>query len=76
MNDELIQHQISVHETRINNHGDRIGKIENNQAEMTVKIDNLCNSLDSLTSAIKWLICFGMTTLVGFFIWAIQSNLF
>lgn len=76
MNEELIQHQISVHETRINNHSDRIDKIENKQAEMNVKIDNLCNSLDSLTSAIKWLICLGITTLVGFFIWSIQSNLF
>lgn len=76
MNEELIQHQISVHETRINAHGDRIDKLECKQAEMTVKIDNLCNSLDDLTSAIKWLIGLVITALLGFFIWAIQSNLF
>lgn len=76
MNEELLKHQISVHETRINNHSERIDKLETKQAEMTVKIDNLCNSLDGLTSAIKWLICLGITTLVGFFMWAIQNNLF
>lgn len=76
MNEELIQHQIGVHEVRINNHGDRIDKLECKQAEMAAKIDNLCNSLDSLTSAIKWLICLIVTTLVGFFMWVIQSNLF
>lgn len=76
MNEELLKHQIQTHETRINNHGDRIDKLECRQGEMAVKIDNLCNSLDSLTSAIKWLICLVITTLIGFFMWAIQSNLF
>ena len=76
MNEELVKHQIGVHETRINNHSERIDKLENKQAEMTVKIDNLCNSLDGLTSAMKWLIGLIITSLGAFFIWVIQNNLF
>ena len=76
MNEELIQHQISVHETRINNHSERIDRIETKQAETNVKIDNLCNSLDGLTSVIKWFLGVIITGLGAFFIWSIQNNLF
>lgn len=76
MNEELMNHQITVHENRINNHSERIDKLENKQAEMSVKIDNLCESLNGLTSAIKWLIGLGTTSLIGFFMYAIQNNIF
>ena len=75
MNEELLKYQIEKHETRINNHSERIDKLENRQAETNVKIDNLCVNIASLTSAIKWLVGLGASTLLGFFIWAIQSNL-
>ena len=76
MNEELVKHQIGVHETRINNHSERIDKLENKQAETNIRIDNLCNSLDSLTSVIKWFIGVIITALGAFFIWVIQNNLF
>lgn len=75
MNEELIIHQVKTHEIRINNHGDRIDKLENRQAETNVNIDNLCNNIAGLTSAIKWLVGLGATSLVGFFMWVIQNNL-
>lgn len=76
MNEELIQHQISTHEIRINNHSERIDRLENKQAETNIRIDNLCNSLDNLTSMIKWFIGVIITSLGAFFIWVIQNNLF
>lgn len=76
MNEELLKHQIETHEIRINNHSERIDRLENKQAETNVKIDNLCNSLDSLTSTIKWFIGAIITSLGAFFIWAIQNNIF
>ena len=71
-----MKHQIETHERRINNHSERIDKLENKQAETNVKLDNLCNSINSLTSTMKWLLGVMVTTLIGFFIYAIQSNLF
>lgn len=76
MNEELMQHQINTHETRINNHSERLDRIENKQAETNVKIDNLCNSIQSLTSTMKWFLGLCATSLVGFFMWAIQNNIF
>lgn len=53
MNEELMKHQIETHERRINNHSEKIDKLENREAEMNVKIYNLCNSINSLTSVMK-----------------------
>lgn len=76
MNEELLQHLLKQFEEKLNNHGARLDMIECKQAETNVRIDNLCKSLDDLTSTIKWLMALIIVTLVGFFIFVIQSNLF
>lgn len=76
MNEELINHQLEAHERRINNHSERIDRIENRQAETNVRMDNLCKSIDGLTSTMKWFLGGTMSVMVGFFIWVIQENLF
>lgn len=76
MNEELTKHKLDVHEKRINNHSDRIDKLEQNQARLEVQIQNLVLSLDSLTAVLKWLIGLGAGALVSFFFYAIQNNLF
>ena len=75
MSQELMEHQIGVHEERINSHSKRIDKLENKQAETNVRLDNLCSSLDGLASAIKWFIGLIIGALGAFFIWVIQNNL-
>lgn len=76
MNEELLDHKVNIHETRINNHSNRIDKLEQNQAKFEIQIQNLILSLNSLTSVLKWLIGLGASSLVGFFFYAIQNNLF
>lgn len=76
MNEELVKHQIDTHEIRINNHGERIDRLENKQAETNVRLDNLCSSIDGLTGTMKWLIALIITSLGAFFIWVIENNLF
>ncbi|WP_302967443.1 hemolysin XhlA family protein, partial [Intestinibacter bartlettii] len=48
MNEELLEDKVKTHEQRINAHSDRLDKLENRQAEMTVKLDNLCSTIDKL----------------------------
>lgn len=34
MSEELLEHKVKIHEQRINNHSERIDKLENRQAEI------------------------------------------
>ena len=73
LNDEVIEYMINQHEVRLNQCIAKIEKIESNQAETNVRIDNLCKSIENLTGAIKWIIGLSLTTFLGFFIWFIQN---
>lgn len=63
---------IKRNEIRINNHGDRIDRLEQEQARTITKIDNLVDQIKSLVSVVKWFMGLAGGTLVGFFIWYIQ----
>jgi len=76
MNDELIKHKLEVHEKRINNHSERIDELEKVRAATDVKMDNLCEKLEAQTKSINWLIGLMATSLLGFFFYAVQTNLF
>jgi len=76
MENELIKHQIGVHEKRINNHSERIDELEKGRAATDVKMDNLCEKLEAQTKSINWLIGLMATSLLGFFFYAIQTNIF
>lgn len=76
MNEKLEQHILDNHEKRINNHADRLDKLEQNQVEFKVQIQNLVKSIEGLTSTLKWGLGFIMSGVIGFFFYAIQNHLF
>lgn len=76
MNEELIRNQIDTHERRINNHSERLDKLEQHEAARDVKIDNLCEKLEKQTRSIYGLIGTVATALVSFFFYAIQQGIF
>ena len=76
MNNELIVHQFNVNDKRLNNHSERIDKLEQQQSEFKAEIKNLCENIKSLTSILKWLCSLIGGSFVGFFFYAIQHNLF
>ena len=76
MDNELIKHRLDVHDTRLNDHAKRLDHIEITQAEANTMIKNLCEKIESQTKAIYWLIGLGATSLLGFFFYAIQQNIF
>lgn len=76
MNEELIEHKIELTERRLNNHDDRIDKLEQNDARKEIQIENICKSIEELTHTLKWGFGIVLTAVVGFCVYAIQSHLF
>lgn len=73
MNEELVIKQIERCENRLNNHADRIDKLEQYQAEARVEIRNLCEQIKSLVSIIKWFLGILISSSIGFIFWYIQK---
>ncbi|MCC0659239.1 hemolysin XhlA family protein [Clostridioides sp. ZZV14-6154] len=76
MNEELFEADLKRHETRINKHGEEIDELKIANIESKAELKALCENLNALTSMLKWLIGTMITTLVGFFIFAIQRGIF
>ena len=76
MNDELIEHQLKVHDERLNNHANRLDKLEQDSVALKTELKNLCENLKSLTTVMKWFITLLIGSFVGFFFYAIQNNIF
>lgn len=76
MNDELIEHQLEVHDKRLNNHGDRLDKLEQDSATLKTELKNLCENLKSLTTVMKWFITTLIGAFISFFFYAVQNNIF
>ncbi|WP_290063444.1 hemolysin XhlA family protein [Paraclostridium bifermentans] len=76
MNEEVKEHMIDVHEKRINNHSERIDKLEQSDVKRDIQIENLCKSIEGLTTSIKWVLGLFAGSFVGFFFYAIQNHIF
>ncbi|WP_346917351.1 hemolysin XhlA family protein [Clostridium sp.] len=75
MNDELIEHKLEVHDTRLNDHGKRLDKLEQDSVALKIELKNLCENLKSLTTVMKWFITLLIGAFVSFFFYAIQNNI-
>lgn len=60
------------HERRLNNHSERIDKLEQFESSTIVEIRNLIDQVKTLVNSIRWGMGLTITTLLGFFIWYIQ----
>ncbi|HGM1123366.1 TPA: hemolysin XhlA family protein [Clostridioides difficile] len=76
MNEELFKENLKRHEVTINKHNDEIDELKVANIESKAELKALCENLNSLTSMLKWLIGTMITTLIGFFIFAIQRGIF
>ena len=72
-----VEEKLDLHDKRLNNHGDRIDKLENNQVRTEVIVQNLCEQIKSLVGILKVVsistIGFILTTCVGFIVWYLQN---
>lgn len=73
-NHKRVDEKFDVQERRLNNHSERIDKLEQYQAKATVQVENLCKQIKTLVRAIWSAIGITITTLLGFFIWYVQNR--
>ena len=76
MNNEVAEHMLKDHDKRINNHDERLHRLEQNDAKRDIQIDNLCKSIEGLVNTLKWGFGFVCSGVIGFFFYAIQNHLF
>ena len=68
-----IDERLEAQDRRINNHSERLDRLEQYQSKSEEQIKNLCKQIESLVSTIKWSMGLLITTLIGFIIWYIQN---
>ena len=71
-----IDEKLDTLNKRVNNHSERLDRIEQAQSEFRIEIKNLCENLKSLTSVLKWFIGLLVGSFVAFFFYAVQNNIF
>jgi peptidoglycan hydrolase CwlO-like protein len=71
-----IDEKLDTLNKRVNNHSERLDRIEQAQSEFRIEIKNLCEDLKSLTSVLKWFIGLLVGSFVAFFFYAVQNNIF
>ncbi|MBV4417073.1 hemolysin XhlA family protein [Clostridium tyrobutyricum] len=49
-----VDARLDLHDKRLNDHADRLDRLEQNEAENRTEIKNLINKMDDFISAIKW----------------------
>lgn len=76
MNEELVKHQLVVHEKRLNDHSQRIDKLEQEGVALKTEIKNLCENIKSLTNMMKWFMTALIGAFISFFFYAVQQGIF
>lgn len=73
---ESIRENIKRNEIRINNHSDRIDKLEQYRSGTEQQIKNLVDQVSNLVTTMRWFIGLLVGSFVGFFFYAVQHGLF
>ena len=71
---QAIDEKLNIAENRLNTHGQRLDKLEQNAVRLEERLDNLIKQLSSLNNTMKWFIDNGRY--VGFFFYVIKINYF
>ena len=68
-----IDERLDVHDTRLNNHSERIDKLEQYQSKTEAQIANLCEQIKNLVTTMRWFMGLIVGSGIGFFIWYVQQ---
>lgn len=72
---QRIDERLDTHDNRLNNHGERIGKLEQFKSSTETEIKNLIKQIQSLVVTMRWFIGIIVGAFVSFFIYAAQKGL-
>ena len=71
-----IGKELERHNGRLNAHGRRLDKIEQENSTFRAEIKNLCENIKTLTITMRWFMGLLIASFVSFFFYAIQNNIF
>ena len=71
-----IDYRLDVTEKRLNDHGERLDRIELSNGRLEERLNNLITQLEQLNKTMKWFIGLLVGSFVGFFFYAVQQGLF
>jgi len=70
-----LDEKIVVHERRLNNHSERLDRIELTSGRLEERLNNLIQQLEQLNKTMKWFIGLLVGSFVAFFFYAAQQGL-
>lgn len=68
-----VDERLDIHDIQLKDHGKRIGNLEKYQSRAEEQVKQLCQQIKSLVTAMWWAMGLAISTLIGFFIWYIQT---
>jgi wobble nucleotide-excising tRNase len=68
-----IDEKFDTHERRLNNHSERIDKLEQYQSRTETQIVSLCEQIKNLVTTMRWFMGLIVGSGIGFFIWYVQN---
>ena len=75
MRHDRINERIDTNERRINNHSERLDRIELANGRLEERLNNLITQLENLNKTMKWFIGLLVGSFVAFFFYAAQQGL-
>jgi len=71
-----INYRLDIAEKRLNDHGERLDRIELVNSRLEERLNNLISQLEQLNKTMKWFIGLLLGAFVSFFFYAVQQGLF
>ena len=71
-----IDEKLESHERRLNNHSERLDRIELTNGRLEERLNSLITQLENLNKTMKWFITALVGAFISFFFYAIQQGIF
>lgn len=69
-----IDEKIDVHERRLNNHSERLDRIEQVNSKLEERLEGLIQQLSNLNTTMRWFIGLLVGAFISFFFYAVQQG--
>lgn len=71
-----IDEKLEAHERRLNNHSERLDRIELANGRLEERLNSLITQLENLNKTMKWFIGLFVGAFISFFFYAVQQGIF
>ena len=71
-----LDEKIAIHERRLNNHSERLDRIELASGRLEERLNSLITQLENLNKTMKWFITVIVGAFISFFFYAVKQGLF